>query len=641
MQEDRWQTDLAQASDDLLEDALALAHVPALMAVLTHFSGSTEHLSGDVQPLVVPFAEEEDGLSEEQRAQARAMAFEVLRRYRDSGCPALARPDESAIRANMDYVTGEPVLEEHVELLWEELNLYAEDRRRVVIDTAGMPAGYRVLVIGAGMSGILAAVRLKEAGIPFQVIDKNPEVSGTWYENTYPGCKVDSPNHLYNYIFAPEHQWPGHFSGQKDLNRYFKRVVDERALLDDIRLDTRLLRAVFDEVANEWEVTLDSGGVQSCERYSAVISAVGQLNTPQLPDIAGVEDFDGVSFHSARWEHEHELDGKRVAVIGTGCSATQFVPAIADQVGQMTVFQRTPNWLMPAPEYRQATTPEELWCFRNIPFYAKWYRFFLYRARALDGFLPFLYGDRNWEAREDSISPANDELRQAMTEYIREQTGDDPLFEDLVPNYPPGGKRPVLDDGAWITALQRDNVELVTEGIERITADGIVTRDGRHHPVDVLIYGTGFSANQFLVSMDIVGRGGLELHEQWQEDARAYLGIAVPNFPNFYCLYGPNTNIVVGSSIIFFSECEMRYIMGCLKLQLESEVESIECRQEVHDRYNAEIDAMNLERAWGAPNVSSWYKSASGRVSQNWPGTHYEFWRLTRTPDPGDFLGTG
>jgi 4-hydroxyacetophenone monooxygenase len=602
MNEDRWQEDLARASDALLEEALTLAHVPALMAALTHFLGSTEHLAGDIAPLVVPFAEEEDGLSEEQRGQARAMALEVLRRYRDSGCPPLARPEDAAIRANMDYVTGEPVLEEHVELLWEELNLFDEDRRRVVIDTAGMPTGYRVLVIGAGMSGILAAVRLKEAGIPFQVIEKNPEVSGTWYENTYPGCKVDSPNHLYNYIFAPENQWPGHFSGQKDLNRYFKRVVDEWALLDDVRLGTRVLRSVYDEVANEWEVTLESG--------------------------------------SARWEHEHDLAGKRVAVIGTGCSATQFVPAIADQVGQMKVFQRTPNWLMPAPEYRQATTEEELWCFRNIPFYAKWYRFFLYRARALDGFLPFLYGDRNWDTREDSISPANDDLREAMTEYIREQAGNDPMFEQLVPNYPPGGKRPVLDDGAWISALMRDNVELVTEGIERITVDGIVTGDGQHHPVDVLIYGTGFSANQFLVSMDIVGRGGVELHEQWRGDARAYLGITVPNFPNFYCLYGPNTNIVVGSSIIFFSECEMRYIMGCLKLQLESEVERIECRQEVHDSYNADIDALNLERAWGAPNVSSWYKSASGRVSQNWPGTHFEFWRLTRTPDPGDFLGT-
>jgi 4-hydroxyacetophenone monooxygenase len=304
----------------------------------------------------------------------------------------------------------------------------------------------------------------------------------------------------------------------------------------------------------------------------------------------------------------------------------------------MEVFQRTPNWLLPAPEYRVPTSDAELWCFRNIPFYARWYRFYLYRTRALHGFLPYLYGEQGWDAREDAISPANDLLREAMTEYIREQAGDDPIFEHLVPDYPPGGKRPVLDDGAWISTLMRDNVTLVTEGIERITPRGLLTRDGELHEADVLIYGTGFSADQFLVSMEIVGRGGVELHQQWQGDARAYLGITIPNFPNFYCLYGPNTNIVVGSSIIFFSECEMRYIMGCLKLQLEAGHERIECRQDVHDEYNAAIDALNLQRAWGAPNVSSWYKNASGRVSQNWPGDHFEYWQRTREPDPADFL---
>ena len=244
---------------------------------------------------------------------------------------------------------------------------------------------------------------------------------------------------------------------------------------------------------------------------------------------------------------------------------------------------------MPAPEYRQATSEAELWCFRNIPFYARWYRFFLYRARALHGLLPFLYGDEAWQGRPDAVGRANDEMREAMTEYIREtllewlarlreQTGDGPLFQQLVPDYPPGGKRPVLDDGTWISTLLRDNVELVTTGIERIVSEGVVTRDGRRHDVDVLIYGTGFHANEFLFDMEIVGRGGVELHRQWHGDARAYLGITIPNFPNFFCLYGPNTNIVVGSSIIFFSECEMRYIMGCLKIQIEEGRESIEKR---------------------------------------------------------------
>ena len=639
MSDTRWQADLADAPDDLIKDALELAHVPALMAAMTHFHGGTQHLQGDIQPNVDLLAEEEDGLSEEQRGQARAMAYDVLTHYRDAGCPTLERPSEQDIASTMHYVTGERMAREHEELLWEELNLFGEDRRRVEIDSATLPADYRVLIVGAGMSGILAAVRLKQAGIPFLLIDKNPEFTGTWFENTYPGCAVDSPNHLYNYIFAPEHQWPGHYSGQAELNRYFNRVVDEWRLRDVARLSTRLVRAAYDETDNAWDVTLDSGGKQVTERFSTVISAVGQLNTPRNPDIPGLEDFAGISFHSARWEHQHNLAGKRVAVIGTGCSATQFIPEIAKEVENLSVFQRTPNWLVPALDYREPTTDAELWCFRNIPFYARWYRFYLYRARALHGLLPYLYGDDGWQGRDDAIGQANDELREAMTEYIREQTGDSPLFDQLVPNYPPGAKRPILDDGTWISTLQRDNVDLITQGIERITSEGVLTSDGRLHEVDALILGTGFAANDFLVNMDIVGRNGVKLHEQWHGDARAYLGITVPNFPNFYCLYGPNTNIVVGSSIIFFSECEMRYIMGCLKLQVEGGLPAMECRQEVHDAYNAEIDARNLTRAWGTQKVSSSYRNATGRVSQNWPGDHFEFWERTKLPNPGDFVG--
>lgn len=640
MSDSRWQADLAQAPDELIKEALEGAHIPALMAALTHLLGGTQHLAGDIQPHVVPLAEEEDGLTEAQRQQARDIALQALLRYREEGSPDLARLSEEDILKTMDYITGEPMEREHLELLREELDLYGEDQRRVEVDAAKLPDGYRVLIVGAGMSGILAAVRLKQEGIPFLLIEKNAEFTGTWYENTYPGCAVDSPNYLYNYIFAPEHQWPGHYSGQAELNRYFNRVVDAWRLRDDARLNTRLVRAVYDEQSNQWEATLDSSGELSSERFSAVISAVGQLNTPRYPDIPGAEDFAGIAFHSARWEHQHDLSGKRVAVIGTGCSATQFVPEVAKEVEHLSVFQRTPNWLLPALDYREPTTDAELWCFRNIPFYAKWHRFFLFRARALHGLLPFLYSDHPWQGRDDAVGKANDELREAMTEYIREQTGDTPLFEQLVPNYPPGGKRPVLDDGTWIATLQRDNVDLVTTGIECITPEGVKTVDGEVHAVDVLIYGTGFAANDFLVGMEIIGRGGVELHQQWQGDARAYLGITVPHFPNFYCLYGPNTNIVVGSSIIFFSECEMRYIMGCLKLQIEQGLERIECRPEVHDAYNAEIDAANLERAWGAQKVSSWYKNASGRVSQNWPGNHFEFWQRTREPDPGDFVAS-
>jgi 4-hydroxyacetophenone monooxygenase len=481
---------------------------------------------------------------------------------------------------------------------------------------------------------------LQEEGIPFLVVDKNPEIGGTWYENTYPGCQVDSANHLYNYIFAPEHQWPGHFSGQAELFEYFKGVVEDYNLRQTMRLGTEVEQAAYDESDNCWTVTFkDAQGRTTSERFDSVISACGQLNSPSMPDIPGVDSFGGIAFHSARWEHQHDLRGKRVAVIGTGCSATQFVPAIADQPSRLYIFQRSAAWLLPTEQYHVPMNEEELWCFRNIPFYARWYRFFLFRARASDGLLPFLYSEENWGGQPGSVSAANAQLREAIEESIREQAGEDKeLAEALIPNYPPGGKRPVLDDGQWISTLKQPHVTLVTERIESIEEKGVRTADGELHEIDVLIYGTGFKADQFLAPMRIIGRGGIDLHQTWQGNPQAYLGMTIPGFPNFYCLYGPNTNIVVGSSIIFGSECEMRYIMGCLKLQFEQGISSLEVKEDRCQDYNDELDARSLLRAWGSPHVDSWYKNAQGRVSQNWPGTHWEWWQQTRAPDLDDFV---
>ncbi len=631
---------LDEISDEQLQVALAEAQIPALMGALVHLTGSGEHLRGDIRPLVEQLAEEEDGLTEAQRERARAMAFDALRSFRDAGCPDLSPPDDALVVETMHYVTGTPIPAEQMDLMREELNLLGEDRRRVPIAPETIPSGYRVLVIGAGMSGILAAVRLKEAGVPFLVVDKNPEIGGTWYENTYPGCQVDSANHLYNYIFAPENQWPGHFSGQPELFEYFMGVVRDHDLRPFMRLGCTVEEAVYDEDGHRWSVALRGEQGRSRESFDTLISACGQLNTPAMPDIPGAESFGGIAFHSARWEHEHDLGGKRVAVIGTGCSAAQFVPAIADQTGSMTVFQRSAPWLLPTEKYHMPVTDAERWCFRNIPYYARWYRFFLFRARAVDGLLPFLYGDADWQGHPGSVGEANALLREAIEESIREQAGDDTALADaLIPDYPPGGKRPVLDDGQWISTLKKEHVSLVTEPIERIEEAGIRTADGTLYEADVLIFGTGFKADQFLTPMRITGRDGRELHEVWQGNPRAYMGMTIPGFPNFYCLYGPNTNIVVGSSIIFGSECEMRYIMGCLKLQFEEHIVSLEVREDRWREYNEDIDARSLQRAWGSPHVDSWYKNDDGRVSQNWPGTHFEWWQQTRAPDPEDFAG--
>ena len=430
-----WNITLEHMRDAQLEQALSNAHIPALMAALVHLQDSTRHLRGDIQPTVVPLAEDEDGLTETARHAARELALEILTAYRDAGCPPLSHPDDAKIAETMEYITGAPIPDEHWKLLQEELNLFGEDRRQVHIPEGVVPADYRVLIIGAGMSGILAAIRLQAAGINYLMVDKNSEIGGTWFENTYPGCQVDSANHLYNYIFEPNHQWPGHFSSRESLFDYFTGVVERHGVRKHTQLNTLINSAVYDEESSSWTVQFESAdGLTRTEAFNAVISACGQLNTPAFPDIRGIDSFQGVAFHSARWEHQHDLTGKRVAVIGTGCSATQFVPAIVDQPASMTVFQRTPGWLLPMEDYHEAVTEEELWCFRNIPFYSRWYRFFLFRARASDGLLPFFYEDKNWQGQPKSIGPANAELRTVFEEYIHEQAGDDlELANALIP----------------------------------------------------------------------------------------------------------------------------------------------------------------------------------------------------------------
>lgn len=631
-----WRNTLAEVSDAQLRAALEHAHIPALLASMLHLTGNANHFDR-VQPRFELMAEEPDGLTDEQRALAREMAYAALARCRAG--EELAPPPEAEIEITMQRITGEDFAPHLLPMLREELNLFGEDSRRVRIDTQSMGEDFRVLIIGSGMSGIVAAVRLQQEGIPFLILEKNPEIGGTWFENTYPGCQVDSANHLYNYIFAQNSQWPNHFSGRRELFKYFAGVVDRFGLRKHVRLNCQVQRADYDEATGRWTLTVAQDGLPERLRGNAVISAVGQLNIPRYPDVEGVGRFAGASFHSARWEHRHDLSGKRVGVIGTGCSAVQFIPEIAPGCARLTVFQRSPPWLMPVEEYHAPMADEELWLLRELPYYARWYRFFLFRTRAVDGELPLLYADPHWDGPANTVSEGNQLLRDALIESLAEQTGDDSgLLAQLVPDYPPGGKRPVLDDGSYISALRRDNVSLVTDPIDRIVEQGIVTADGRLHEFDVLIYGTGFAADQFLVTMQVFGRNGRELAASWDGDARAYKGVMVPEFPNFYTLYGPNTNIVVGSSIVFFVECQLRYICGCLKMQVEEGCRALECRADVMDTYNRRIDALNRQRAWGAARVSSWYKNKRGRVTQNWPGTHWEYWQQMRQPGAEELL---
>jgi 4-hydroxyacetophenone monooxygenase len=369
----------------------------------------------------------------------------------------------------------------------------------------------------------------------------------------------------------------------------------------------------------------------------AVVSAVGQLNRPNLPDIPGRDSFAGPSFHSARWRHDIDLRGKRVAVIGTGASAVQFIPEIAADVGELLVFQRTPPWLGPTPEYHDEVSSGLRWLYGHVPSYSEFNRFCIFWKMG-DGTLHNVRVDPEYAGTGNGISEANDFVKAMLTGYLSVEFAQRPdLLPYVVPDYPPGAKRMLRDNGVWAGALTRDNVRLVTEGIREITPTGVVTDDGEEHAVDVLVYGTGFQASKFLTPMSVTGRGGIDLHEMWAGDARAYLGVTVPGFPNLFCLYGPNTNIVVNGSIIYFSECGVRYILGCLEHVLRSGAAALEVREDVHDEFNERVDAENRLMAWGWSEVNSWYKNEHGHVAQNWPFTLLEYWQRTLRPDPDDF----
>ena len=632
---------LAEASDEELRGILAQAEIPPLLPALAYLTGDLSLLRADLRPDPTTFGMPQGGLGEAQQEAARELALAALARFRDGGCREAPVPADVDVLRMMEFAVGGSEMAPYLPLLEEELAHGHEDRRAPGWhkDEVAPGAEFQVLIIGAGMSGLLAAHRLRQAGVAFTILEKNDDVGGTWLENAYPGCRVDNPNHNYSYSFAQRHDWPYHYSPQGVLLGYFRDCAEAWGVRDAIRFRTEVRRATWSESERRWSVVAaGADGREETLEADALISAVGQLNRPLFPDIADRESFAGPAFHSARWRPDVDLRGRRVAVIGTGASAMQLIPEIAPLAGELLVYQRTPAWMGPTPEYHDPVPEGLKWLYANLPSYSEWNRFCIF-WRMGDGALDGVRVDPAW-AREHtaSVSASNDLLRVLLTAYLQNEfLGRPDLQAVVLPDYPPGAKRLIRDNGVWARTLKRDNVRLVTTPIQRIVPGGVVTEDGEEHPVDVLIYGTGFQASKFLTPMKVTGRDGVDLHEHWKGDARAYLGVTIPGFPNLFCLYGPNTNIVINGSIIYFSECGVRYILGCIEHLLRSGRRALDVKREVHGAFNEAVDAENRRMAWGASDVNSWYKNALGRVSQNWPFTLLEYWQRTLRPDPQDY----
>ena len=628
------------SDDEQLASMVAVADLPSLLATLAYIR-QTPGLPGDDLYLdPTKHHEPQGGWTPEQQTRVRALALRNLIELRDASWPHPPEPTADAVRPIISWMMGTAATDDYLALLLEELGGSAADLRAPTWTAAEIAPDrpFRVAVIGAGMSGLLAAHRLHQAGLDVVVYEKNAEVGGTWLQNTYPGCRVDVASHLFCYSFAQRDDWPQHFSTQPELLEYFKRCAADFDVRQFINFSASVESVTFDDESATWDVhSIDGDGHAQTARFHAIVNATGQLNRPRLPDIPGRDTFAGPAFHSAEWDHDVDLTGKRVAVIGTGASAAQFIPVIAEQAGEVLVFQRTPNWLAPTLDYHDDVADGQRWLLTHVPYYSQWYRFWLF-WRYAEGMLPAVKVDPVWDGHGRSVSAANEEMRMLLGMYIGLCFGDRPdLLAKVMPDYPPAAKRIIRDNGIWASTLKRDNVRLIADPIARIEPSGVVMDDGTERTVDVVIYGTGFQASRFLTPMRVTGRGGVDLHEQWDGNARAYLGIVAPSFPNFFMLYGPNTNIVVNGSIIYFSECEVHYVLQCLHHVLSTHARAIDCRQAVHDRYNERIDEGNRLMAWGASTVNSWYKSDSGRVAQNWPFSLLEFWQQTRYVNSADY----
>jgi 4-hydroxyacetophenone monooxygenase len=627
------------STDAALRRALDEANIPTLLMVLVQLTGDRHWLAAPYRPTRTKGMSDHDtgGLEPEVQDLIRAEAFDAVRRWRAGELTPMGLPPEELFIEMMSVCVGERVPPEYAPMMAEEMGFVSRDTTWDAPPEPAALSGFHVVVIGAGVSGLCAAIRLEQAGVPYTVIEKNDAVGGTWLDNRYPGCGVDTPSHLYSYSFAPN-EWTNYYSKRPHLHEYLERCATEFGVRHRIQFRTEVVSAVYDEAQNNWAVVLR--GPDGTEREltaNVVISAVGQLNRPSVPNIPGADTFTGPAFHSAQWPSDVDVKGKRVAVVGTGASAMQLVPAIAGDVAALTVFQRSPQWAAPSENYRRTVTDHVKLLMDEVPFYAAWYRFRLAWSFN-DKVHASLQLDPGWEHPERSVNAINDGHRRFFTDYMLSQLGDrTDLIPKVLPSYPPFGKRMLIDNG-WFQAITEDHVELVTEHVTEIRPQGLVTADGAEYEADVIVYATGFDSLRMLAPMDIRGRSGRSIRETWgDDDAHAYLGLAVPDFPNFFCLYGPNTNLGHGGSLIFLTECGVRYIMEIVQQMIAEGLSAVEVRRDVHDEYNSRVDAAHDRMIWTHPGMDTWYRNGRGRVVTNSPWRVVDYWQMTRTARLEDY----
>lgn len=616
-----------------LREALEAGNLQTLLMVYVHISRDMATLDRFAPHLANPYAAPSD-LPDDLVGELREKLFALLT---EDPPPEITRLPPDLMQRMMSVGVGETVANEFVPLMMEQAGFEAPPSRLSKVGRERPPADFKVLVIGAGMAGLAAAIKLEDAGYDFEIVEKNSEVGGTWYENVYPGVGVDTPSHFYSLSFAQYPDWNNYHPRGRDMQAYLVGVADRFNLRDYIRFDTRVKSMQWDDARKLWSVTIADAQGEHMIEANAVINGHGPANRWKLPDIPGIEFFRGPAMHTAAWDPNIDLKGKRVVVIGTGASGAQVVASLASDVAHLTVFQRSKHWVMKNPEYVNDVTEPVKWALRHIPLYMPWFRFRAFWF-ASDGLYKWVKMDPAWEGNSLAISQANEDARQYALAGMAGVLGHRPdVLEKITPDFPIFSKRIVLDAG-YLAALGRDNVDIETGGIERIVKDGVITKDGRKVPADAIIFATGFKIAKMSGDLDIVGRDGRSLGDEWgEEDPRAYLGTTMEGFPNLFWVVGPNSVPKHAGGHNLIVEGHIHYIVEALDMMVAKGARAIEPTKEAFDAYNAKVDGDLKSMVWSHPKARSYYRNSKGRVYLSCPYRLVDMWTLLREPKAEDY----
>ena len=629
--------ELLEASDETIEDAVKYADPMVLRGLVYQLTGDESLADTTLVPFEAGFLTMNVVVDPDDVAHIRARAADFLKSYRDAGAGDIPIGPADRLIRSLSLSAGADVPASELEMWLEELALdpWARSIEWPEAPDPERLQNFSVVVIGAGMGGLNAAVQLKHAGIPFTVLEKNGGVGGVWYENRYPGARVDSPSRNYTHVYGVDFQYPNPFCPQSENEKYFNWVADNFDVRPSIEFYTEVTSVLWDEAGKVWEITAEHPDGRRVWRANAVISAVGFLARPNLPVIEGLDDFRGTSFHTARWPGDLDLTGKRVAVIGSGCTGYQMTPELVKTAGHTFVFQRTPSWVFDVPGYLAPFAPQVNWLDRNFPYLTNFVRFTTSYRYHPAGMVKAFEVDPDFDDPH-AVSATNKKIREQRLAFMQSKFADRPdLLEKMIPVAPPMSSRPVLVDREYsiYDVLLQDNVTLVTDAIRRITPDGIETVDGVEHAVDVIVLATGFKANDFLWPMEVKGRDGIGMEELWAKDgARAYVGTMLPGFPNLFMVYGPNTNNIGGLQIVDMEEMVTRFALECIGGLISQGKQAVDVKLDAYWRYNDEVDRAERLRTYVDPRAHNYYQNEFRRSSTNGPLDTRLLWNWLRCP---------